>query len=65
MCTFMYMSTQSQRVHALHIWSYVSIKVSLSLQFLTSYKRKEIVFYLYSFFFYFIHIYPSAPLSSE
>lgn len=50
MCTFMYMSTQSQRVHALHIWSYVSIKVSLSLQFLTSYKRKEIVFYLYSFF---------------
>lgn len=63
MCTFMYMSTQSQRVHALHIWSYVSIKVSLSLQFLTSYKRKEIVFYLY--FFYFIRIYPSAPLSSE
>lgn len=53
MCTFMYMSTQSQRVHALHIWSYVSIKVSLSLQFLTSYKRKEIVFYLYSFFFLF------------
>lgn len=52
MCTFMYMSTQSQRVHALHIWSYVSIKVSLSLQFLTSYKRKEIVFYLYFFLFY-------------
>lgn len=52
MCTFMYMSTQSQRVYALHIWSYVSIKVSLSLQFLTSYKRKEFVFYLYSFLFY-------------
>lgn len=51
MCTFMYMSTQSQRVRALHIWSYVSIKVSLSLQFLTSYKRKQMVFYLYSFLF--------------